>query len=196
MKTNRRHKCKCGCGEYIAFDKRFVWGHNSRTAAFRKEAHKRGAAQLTKWNKSDEGRAQASRNLLAWMQSPKGRKTLRAHGKRIGYASKGRVVSRKTRDKLRIANTVHGLSHHVMYNFWHNMIRRCSRDRVYVDRGICVCSRWKNSVKNFILDMYPSYVQGLTLDRKNNDGNYTPKNCRWATSLEQSANQRHRNQYS
>jgi hypothetical protein len=77
---------------------------------------------------------------------------------------------------------------------WQNMIRRCyepnKKDyKNYGGRGIGVCSRWLESFENFYVDM-GDCPEGMTLDRKNNDGNYCKENCRWATKIEQMNNKR------
>ena len=59
----------------------------------------------------------------------------------------------------------------------------------YGVRGISVCDRWLK-IENFIEDMYPTYKEGLTLDRIDNNGNYEPLNCRWATQSLQLMNTR------
>ena len=92
-------------------------------------------------------------------------------------------------------HTVNGKSTPI-FNAWSNMFSRCYNPkhehyRSYGGRGIAVCSRWHESFENFLADMGPSWSQGLTLDRyPNNDGNYEPSNCRWATQAEQSRNRR------
>lgn len=59
----------------------------------------------------------------------------------------------------------------------------------YGGRGILVCKRW-HTINNFIIDMYPTYQKGFTLDRVDNDGNYEPSNIRWATHNIQCRNTR------
>lgn len=92
--------------------------------------------------------------------------------------------------------TRHGLSvaHSVTYKIWVGMRSRCSNPNAvqfknYGARGICVCERWQQSFANFLADMGDKPA-GKSLDRINNDGNYEPGNCRWATPAEQRRNQR------
>lgn len=78
------------------------------------------------------------------------------------------------------------------YISWMNMKARCSykRDRcwsAYGGRGITVCDRWRDSFENFIADM-GERPAGTTLDRIDNDGNYEPGNCRWASRVVQRHN--------
>ena len=81
------------------------------------------------------------------------------------------------------------------FRIWTGMLDRCTNPRSdhwvwYGGRGIQVCDRWRTSFENFFADMGPR-PSGRSLDRfPNNDGNYEPGNCRWATPKEQIANQR------
>jgi len=84
------------------------------------------------------------------------------------------------------------------YRAWKAMKDRCSRTdgqahKNYKGRGIVVCKRWQSNFSIFLADM-GRCPQGLTLDRKNNDKGYGPKNCRWATWSDQAKNRRPRNQ--
>lgn len=82
------------------------------------------------------------------------------------------------------------------YRIWRSMKNRCCNSNVrhyvrYGGRGISVCDRWMK-FEDFLADMGPRPTPGHSIDRIDNDGNYEPGNCRWATAKEQRANQRPR----
>ena len=86
----------------------------------------------------------------------------------------------------------HGLSWHPLYFVWTGMHERCENHQDYFGRGIKVAKVWQgeNGLENFIKwGEENKYKKGLQIDRKNNYGNYTPKNCRFVT---RSVNQRNR----
>lgn len=108
------------------------------------------------------------------------------------------------RESMGKVNFKHGfsrtLSRHRLHTIWADIRKRCYNSnfwayKYYGGRGIKVCPRWQKYI-NFHKDLIASYeahvkkfgIKNTTIDRINNDGNYSPKNCKWATMKEQRHN--------
>ena len=83
------------------------------------------------------------------------------------------------------------------YNIWKGIKTRCfnensTRYDCWGGRGITMCPDWLNSFEKFYADMGPRPSSKHSIERINNDGNYEPSNCKWATQKEQLKNRRKR----
>lgn len=88
----------------------------------------------------------------------------------------------------------HGLAHHQLYHIWQAMVQRCTNEKCkyyagYGGRGITVCDEWRHNPKIFVeWALSNGWAQGLSLDRRNNNGGYHPDNCHFTTRQRQQSN--------
>jgi hypothetical protein len=120
--------------------------------------------------------------------------------KPVSYSNLGRQTfscgcrkNKKTAER----NYRHGLRHHPLFHTWRQIHQRCEKPKHhafpdYGARGIYVCARWSgpDGLQNFIADMGDPPSPTHSVDRRDNDGPYSPDNCHWATKKEQARNSR------
>lgn len=101
----------------------------------------------------------------------------------------------RRKETLSRVRTTHGKRSSSEYRVWLGMKQRCLNPKnpsysYYGGRGIRVCDSWVGSFEMFLSDMGPRPSLAYSIDRRNNDGNYEPGNCIWATHTEQMNNTR------
>lgn len=193
-RLERMWECECECGNIVIFSQPNIRSGNSRSCGCSKIIDLTGQRfrKLTVIKK-DVAIQKEKRKVYKWICQCDCGNTVSVLQHSLlsgGTRSCGCLVKNKKYGEI---------GKHKLKDIWHNMIERCQNSNhksfyAYGGRGIKVCPEWLDKNKGY-MQFYEwsfknGYKDGLTLDRIDVDGDYSPANCRWITNREQQRNKR------